>query len=41
MTTGSLGQGTSLACGMALGEKLRGRDARVFLRQSISQIVHR
>ncbi len=31
MTTGSLGQGTSLACGMALGEKLRGRDARVFL----------
>ena len=23
--------GTSLACGMALGEKLRGRDARVFL----------
>ena len=31
MTTGSLGQGTSLACGMALGERLRGRDARVFL----------
>ncbi len=31
MTTGSLGQGTSLACGMALGEKLRGRDTRVFL----------
>ena len=31
MTTGSLGQGVSLACGMALGEKLRGRDSRVFL----------
>jgi len=31
MTTGSLGQGTSLACGMALGERLRGRDTRVFL----------
>jgi transketolase len=31
MTTGSLGQGTSLACGMALGDKLRGRDSRVFL----------
>lgn len=31
MTTGSLGQGTSLACGMALGGKLRGRDSRVFL----------
>lgn len=31
MTTGSLGQGTSLACGMALGEKLRGTDCRVFL----------
>lgn len=31
MTTGSLGQGTSLACGMALGERLRGRDARIFL----------
>lgn len=31
MTTGSLGQGTSLACGMAMGEKLRGRDSRVFL----------
>ena len=31
MTTGSLGQGTSLACGLALGEKLRGRDGRVFL----------
>lgn len=31
MTTGSLGQGTSLAAGLALGEKLRGRDGRVFL----------
>ncbi len=31
MTTGSLGQGTSLACGMALGDKLRGLDARTFL----------
>lgn len=31
MTTGSLGQGTSLACGMALGDKRKGRDNRVFL----------
>ncbi len=31
MTTGSLGQGTSLACGMALGDKLRGYQSRVFL----------
>ena len=31
MTTGSLGQGTSLAVGMALGDKLKGRDNRVFL----------
>ena len=31
MTTGSLGQGTSLAVGMALGDKLKGRDSRVFL----------
>ena len=31
MTTGSLGQGTSLAVGLALGEKLSGRDGRVFL----------
>lgn len=31
MTTGSLGQGTSLACGMALGDRLKGRDARTFL----------
>ena len=31
MTTGSLGQGVSLAVGMALGEKLKGSDSRVFL----------
>ncbi len=31
MTTGSLGQGTSLAAGLALGDKLKGRDSRVFL----------
>jgi transketolase len=31
MTTGSLGQGTSLAAGLALGDKLAGRDSRVFL----------
>ena len=31
MTTGSLGQGASLAVGMALGDKLRDRDSRVFL----------
>ena len=31
MTTGSLGQGTSLACGMALGDKLLGYTNRVFL----------
>jgi len=31
MTTGSLGQGTSLACGMALADKLLGHDNRVFL----------
>lgn len=31
MTTGSLGQGTSLAAGLALGNKLAGRDSRVFL----------
>lgn len=31
MTTGSLGQGASLACGMAFGERLRARDTRVFL----------
>ncbi|HBR02833.1 MAG TPA: transketolase [Ruminiclostridium sp.] len=31
MTTGSLGQGTSLAVGMALGDKIKGRDCRTFL----------
>ena len=31
MTTGSLGQGASTAVGMALGEKLRGKNTRVFL----------
>lgn len=31
MTTGSLGQGTSLATGMALGDRLKGRDSRTFL----------
>ncbi len=31
MTTGSLGQGTSVACGMALGDRLKGRKTRVFL----------
>ena len=31
MTTGSLGQGTSLAAGMALGDRLRGRSSRTFL----------
>lgn len=31
MTTGSLGQGTSLACGMALGDRLRGHSSRTFL----------
>ncbi|MDD3920640.1 MAG: transketolase [Eubacteriales bacterium] len=31
ITTGSLGQGTSLAAGMALGDKLKGRDSRTFL----------
>lgn len=31
MTTGSLGQGASLACGMALGDKLKGRRSRTFL----------
>lgn len=30
MSTGSLGQGFSAACGMALGEKLDGSDARVY-----------
>jgi transketolase len=31
MTTGSLGQGTSTAVGMALGDRLQGRDCRTFL----------
>lgn len=31
MTTGSLGQGTSTACGMALADKLLGYNSRVFL----------
>ncbi len=31
MTTGSLGQGTSAAVGMALGDRLQGRDCRTFL----------
>ena len=30
-TTGSLGQGTSQACGLALGDRLKGRKNRVFL----------
>lgn len=31
MTTGSLGQGASLAVGMALGDKLKGRSGRTYL----------
>ena len=31
VTTGSLGQGTSQACGLALGDRLMGRKNRVFL----------
>ena len=31
MTTGSLGQGTSLAVGLALGDRLAGRDSKTFL----------
>jgi len=31
MTTGSLGQGTSTAAGIALGDKIKGRNNRVFL----------
>ena len=31
MTTGSLGQGTSLAMGLALGDRLKGRDSRTYL----------
>lgn len=31
MTTGSLGQGTSLAAGIALGDRLKGRDSKTYL----------
>ena len=31
MSTGSLGQGISAACGMALGAKLKGKDFRVYV----------
>ena len=31
MTTGALGQGTSLAVGIALGDKLKGRDSKTYL----------
>ncbi len=31
MSTGSLGQGISAACGMALGAKLQGKDLRVYV----------
>ena len=31
MTTGSLGQGTSLAVGMAMGDRLKGRNCRTYL----------
>ena len=31
MTTGSLGQGTSLAVGMAMGDMLKGLNSRTFL----------
>lgn len=31
MTTGSLGQGTSLAVGLAMGDRIQGRDSRTFL----------
>lgn len=31
MTTGSLGQGTSLAVGMAMGDRLKGRSCRTYL----------
>ena len=30
MSTGSLGQGISAACGMAMAAKLSGKDTRVF-----------
>lgn len=31
MTTGSLGQGSSMAVGIAMGDRLQGRDSRTFL----------
>ncbi len=31
MTTGSLGQGISLACGLALGNRIQGRDSYTYL----------
>lgn len=31
MTTGSLGQGASLAVGLAMGDKIKGRDSKTFL----------
>ena len=31
MTTGSLGQGASTACGLALGDRMMGRDSRTYL----------
>ena len=31
MTTGSLGQGTSLAAGIALGDRIKGRDSKTYL----------
>ncbi len=31
MTTGSLGQGTSLAAGIAMGDRLQGRDSKTYL----------
>lgn len=31
MTTGSLGQGSSTACGLALADRMQGRDSRTFL----------
>ena len=31
MTTGSLGQGTSMAVGLALGDRIKGRDSRTYL----------
>ena len=31
MTTGSLGQGTSLAAGIALGDRIKGRNSKTYL----------